>query len=86
MTKTFTLHRSSGVRISPCFQNDGVEGEEEKGLGQELPIGTSDEKTRPAAGAALLGWQAARNGGGTCLREKKRGARASASAGREGKS
>ena len=39
MTKTFTLHRSNGVRISPCFQNDGMEGEEEKGLGQELPIG-----------------------------------------------
>jgi len=39
MTKSFTLHRSNGVRVSPCFQNDGVEGEEEKGLGQELPAG-----------------------------------------------
>ena len=37
MTKTFTLHRSNGVRDSPCFQNDGMEGEEEKGLGQKLP-------------------------------------------------
>ena len=39
MTKTFTLHRSNVVRVSPCFQNDGMEGEEEKGLGQELPAG-----------------------------------------------
>ena len=39
MTKSFTLHRSNGVRVSPCFQTDGVEGEEEKGLGQELPVG-----------------------------------------------
>ena len=39
MTKTFTFHRSNGVRVSPCFQNDGMEGEEEKGLGQELPSG-----------------------------------------------
>ena len=39
MTKSFTLHRTNGVRVSPCFQNDGVEGEEEKGLGQELPAG-----------------------------------------------
>ena len=86
MTKSFTLHRSNGVRVSPCFQNVGVEGEEDKGLGQELLAGTSDEETRPAGGAALPGWQAARNGGGTCLREKKRGARVSASVGREGKS
>ena len=86
MTKTFTLHRSNGVRVSPCFQNDGVEGEEEKGLGQELPVGTSDEETRPAAEAALSGWQVTKNGGGVCLREKKRGAQASASAGREGES
>ena len=63
-----------------------MEGEEKKGLSQELPAGTSDEKTWPAVGVALPGWQAARNGGGTCLREKKRGARASASAGREGES
>ena len=39
MTKTFTLHRSNGVRVSPCFQNDGMEGEEEKWLGQELLAG-----------------------------------------------
>ena len=67
MTKSFTMHRSNGVRISPCFQTDGVEGEEEKGLGQELPVGASDEVTWPAVGAALPGWQVARNGGGTCL-------------------
>ena len=72
MTKSFTLHRSNGVRVSPCFQNVGVEGEEEKGLGQELPIGTSDEETWLATGAALLGWQATRNGSGTCLREEER--------------
>ena len=39
MTKTFTFHRSNGVRVSPCFQNDGMEGEEEKVLSQELPAG-----------------------------------------------
>ena len=48
--------------------------------------GASDEKTRPAVGATLSGWQVARNGGGACLRERKRGARASASAKREGES
>ena len=52
----------------------------------ELPAGTSDEETRLAIGAALPGWQSARNGDGACLGEKKRGARASVSAGREGKS
>ena len=34
--------------------------------------GASDEKTWPATGAALPGWQTARNGDGTCLREKER--------------
>ena len=63
-----------------------MEGEEEKWLGQEPPAVTSEEWTRPAAGAALPGWQVAKNGGGTCLREKERGARASALDGREGKS
>ena len=63
-----------------------MEGEEKKWLGQEPPAVTSEEESRPAAGAALPGWQVARNGGGTCLRERKRGARASASAGREGES
>ena len=63
-----------------------MEGEEKKRLSQEPPAVTSDEETWPAAGAALLGWQAVRNGDDTCLREKKRGARASASAGREGES
>ena len=72
MTKSFALHRSNGVRVSPCFQIDGVEGEEEKELGQELPAGASDGRTRPAIGAALPGWQTARNGDGTCLREKER--------------
>ena len=66
--------------------NQWSKGEEEKGLGQELPAGTSDEETRPAAGVELPGWQATRNDDDTCLREKKRGARTSASAGREGKS
>ena len=86
MTKCFTLHRSKGVRVSPYFQTVGVEGEEKKRLGQEPPAVTSDEETWPAVGAALSGWQVARNGGGACLRERKGGARASASAGREGKS
>ena len=86
MTKSFTLHKSNGVRVSPCFQTDGVEGEEEKGLSQELPAGANDEVTQPAVGAALSGWQSARNGDGACLGEKKRGARASVSARREGKS
>ena len=86
MTKSFTLHRSNGVRVSPCFQTVGVEGEEKKQLGQESPAVTSDEESWPAAGAALSGWQVARNGGGACLRERKREARVSASAGREGES
>ena len=63
-----------------------MEGEEKKRLGQEPPAVTSDEETWPAAGAALPGWQVARNGGDACLRETKGGARASASAGREGES
>ena len=63
-----------------------MEGEEKKWLGQEPPAVTSNEETRPAAGAALPGWQSTRNGGVTCLGEKKREARASASAVREGKS
>ena len=86
MTKSFTLHRSKGVRVSPCFQNVGVEGEEKKRLGQEPPAVTSDEETWPAVGAALPGWQVTRNGGDTCLRERKGGARMSASARREGES
>ena len=86
MTKSFTLHRSKGVRVSPCFQTIGVEGEEEKRLGQEPPAVTSEEWTRLAVGAALPGWQVAKNGGGACLRERKREARASVSAGREGES
>ena len=86
MTKSFTLHRTNGVRVSPCFQTVGVEGEEKKRLGQEPPAVTSEEESRPNAGAALPGWQSARNGDGACLGEKKRGARASVSAGREGKS
>ena len=86
MTKSFTLHRSNGVRVSPCFQTDGVEGEEEKRLGQEFPAVTSDEETRSAAGAALPGWQSTRNGDNACLGEKKREARVSPAAGREGKS
>ena len=86
MTKTFTLHRSNGVRVSPCFQTVGVEGEEEKRLGQEPPTVTGEEWTRPVAGSALSGWQVAKNDGGSCLREKKRGAWASVSAGREGES
>ena len=63
-----------------------MEGEEKKRLGQEPPAVTSEEESRPAAGAALPGWQVAKNGGGACLRERKRGARASASAGRKGES
>ena len=63
-----------------------MEGEEEKGLGQKLPAGASDEETWPAVGAALPGWQTARNDDGACLREKERDARASTLAGREGKS
>ena len=63
-----------------------MEGEEKKRLGQEPPAVTSEEGSRPAAGAALLGWQVAKNGGGACLREKKREARASTSTGREGES
>ena len=59
-----------------------MEGEEKKRLGQEPPTVTSEEESRPAAGAALPGWQVAKNGGGACLRERKREARASASAGR----
>ena len=73
MTKSFTLHRTNGVRVSPCFQTVGVEGEEKKRLGQEPPVVTSEEETRPAAGAALPGWQSTKNGGGACLRERKRG-------------
>ena len=84
MTKSFTLHRSKGVRVSPCFQTVGVEGEEKKQLGQEPPAVTSDEETWPAAGVALSGWQIARNGDGACLREKEREARATVSARREG--
>ena len=57
-----------------------------KGSARSFLQGASDEETWPAVGAALPGWQAARNGDGACLREKERGARASASAGREGKS
>jgi len=63
-----------------------VEGEEEKRLGQEPPAVTSEEWIRPAVGAALPGWQVTKNGGDTCLREKERGAQASASARREGES
>ena len=63
-----------------------MEGEEKKWLGQEPPAVASDEETWPAAGAALSGWQVARNGDGTCLRERKGGARTSTSAGREGES
>jgi len=55
-----------------------------KGSARSFLQGASDEETWPAAGAALPGWQAARNGDGACLREKERGARASAR--REGKS
>ena len=72
MTKSFTLHRSKRVRVSPCFQTIGVEGEEKKWLGQEPPAVTSNEETRPAAGAALPGWQVARNGDVACLREEGR--------------
>ena len=86
MTRNFTLHRSNGVRVSPCFQTVGVEGEEEKRLGQEPPAVTSEEWIRLALGAALPRWQVTKNGGGTCLREKERGARALASAGRQGES
>ena len=86
MTKSFTLHRSKRVRVSPCFQTVRVEGEEKKRLGQEPPVVTSEEGSWPATGAALPGWQTARNGDDACLREKEREARASASAGREGKS
>ena len=57
-----------------------------KGSVRSFLQGASDEKTWPAIGAALPGGQTARNGDGACLREKKRGARASASVGREGKS
>ena len=63
-----------------------MEGEEKKRLGQEPPAVTSEEWTRPAIGAALPGWQVAKNGGGTCLRERKREARVSVLAGREGES
>ena len=86
MTKSFTLHRSNGVRVSPCFQTVGVEGEEKKWLDQEPPAVTSDEETWPATGVALPEWQVARNGGGACSRERKGGARTSTSAGREGES
>ena len=55
-----------------------------KGSARSFLQGASDKKTQLAAGAALLGWQTARNGDGACLRE--RDARASASAGREGES
>ena len=72
MTKSFTLHRSKGVRDSPCFQTVGVEGDEKKRLGQEPPIVTSEEESQPAAGATLPGWQVARNGDGACLRERGR--------------
>jgi len=57
-----------------------------KGSARSFLQGASDEETWPAAGAALLGWQTARNSDGACLREKEREARASASAGRERKS
>ena len=63
-----------------------MDGEEEKWLDQEPPAVTGEEWTRPAIGAALPGWQVTKNGGDACLREKKRGAQASASAGREGES
>ena len=72
MTKSLTLHRSNGVRVSPCFQTIGVEGEEKKQLGQESPAVTSDEETWPAAGTALPGWQTARNEDGACLREREK--------------
>ena len=55
MTKSFTLHRSKGVRVSPCFQTVGVEGEEKKRLGQEPPVVTSEEWTRPAARSGTAG-------------------------------
>ena len=55
MTRSFTLHRSTGVRVSPCFQIIGVEGEEEKWLGQEPLAVTSEEESWLATGAALLG-------------------------------
>ena len=48
-----------------------MEGEEKKWLGQEPPVVASDGETWSAAGAALPGWQVAKNGGGTCLREKE---------------
>ena len=57
-----------------------------EGSAKSFLQGASDEETWPAAGAALPGWQTARNGDGACLREKERGAWASASVGREGKS
>ena len=63
-----------------------MKGEEKKRLGQEPPAVTSKEESRPAVGAALPGWQSTKNGGGACLRERKREARASASAGEEGES
>ena len=86
MTKSSTLHRSKGVRVSPCFQTIGVEGEEKNQLSQEPPAVTSEEESRSAAGVALSGWQSAKNIGGACLRERKREARASASTGEEGES
>ena len=63
-----------------------MEGEEKKRLSQEPPAVTSVEESWPTVGAALPGWQVVKNGGDACLREKKREARASASAGREGES
>ena len=49
-----------------------MEGEEKKWLSQEPPAVTSEEESRPAAGAALPGWQSAKNGDGVCLRERGR--------------
>ena len=57
-----------------------------KGSARSFLQGASDEETWPAVGAALPRWQTTGNGDGACLREKERGARASASAGREGES
>ena len=57
-----------------------------KGSARSFLQGASDENIWPTVGAALPGWQTARNGDGACLREKERGARALALAGSEGKS
>ena len=71
------------VRVSPCFQNDGMEGEGEKGLSQELPAGGQRREDSASCRGGTVGVADRKERRRSVL---EREARASASAEREGKS